>query len=326
MSEKSIKIEEVKQADEINIEREKEPTTKVVIELMRHVKKDKELSKVFNKIKDSVDEAIRITPEGKEQARKRGVELGTIAVAVGGKKIRTRETAAYLMLANEDINPHASLEDMEKYISEHQKVGKKIITDERLSLTFEGTLRDQVTAAHKKGEVLNFYLNDSDREAIKYGDKKSTSYSRISGNIAEIIKSYSLIGNNFNKIASKTDKYKKYGNQLERYLGTQMSIPACFLVKVFEKIGDQKKKEEFLEALCPVGFKEAQGIRFEIVNQGAEQKIVISYEAGNLSDQVEIVPEIIDDIIKDREEFEKNFDVKSNYQNCYQSFKRRGQG
>ena len=116
------------------------------------------------------------------------------------------------------------------------------------------------------------------------------------------------MGNNFNRLATNSEKYEKFGNQLERYLGTQMSVPACFLVKVFEKTGNTKKKKEFLEALGPIGFKETQGIRIEIINQGLKQYIIISYEAGNLSDQIEINTNVIDEIIKDREEFENNFE------------------
>ena len=156
--------------EKIDFEEEKIPTTKIIIELMRHAEKEKDLSKVFDKTEDELDKEIRITSKGQELSQKRGIELeaqAEVSVAMGGEKIRTRETAGHVILAQEDIDPNASLEEMQKYIAKQQKIGKKIITNKRLDLIFQGHLRKEVAKAHKEGKVLNFYLNDSERESSK---------------------------------------------------------------------------------------------------------------------------------------------------------------
>lgn len=101
-------------------EAEKQIETKIILEIMRHGKKEKDDMKP--------NEMLMLTKEGKAQAVARGKKLNPqpeVSLAWGSPRKRTQETAAHVMLANEDIDPNTSLEEMEKAIAKEIKVGKK---------------------------------------------------------------------------------------------------------------------------------------------------------------------------------------------------------
>lgn len=146
-------------------------------------------------------------------------------------------------------------------------------------------------------------IEKSDQRAIETNDKESSTYTRFAGNIAEILDRYAKIGDNFNRIVSKTDKYEKFGNQLERYLGTHQGVAECFLAKALEKIEDIEKRDEFVKAVGG-GFGESEGIHIEIINSGNEQKIKIDYEINGSKESMEIDRSVLEGIIDERKEFE----------------------
>ena len=207
----------MKKSPELNFspEDEKEITTKIILEFMRHG--DKEIDK------SKADEEIRLSQKGRMQAIEKGKELNPqaeVSLAWASPKKRTQETAYHVILAKEEnINPDDSLEEMENTISQELKVGKKIIQDKRLNLGSNGSLRKELLDAYKNGQYIEFLVEKSDQRAIDLGDRISSSYSRFAGNTAEIIYRYIKIANNFHRLAGNTDKCEEYGNQLERYLG-----------------------------------------------------------------------------------------------------------
>ena len=280
-------------------EMEKQIETKIILEFMRHGKKEDDKTKA--------NEELMLTPEGKAQAVAKGKELGPqpeVSIAWGSPRKRSQETAVHVMLANEEIDPDASLEEMEKLIAKEIKIGKKIIEDERLNFNIEGPAGEEAEAAFKRGEYVPFLVKESDKLAIELDDKASSTYTTQAGNVAEIIERYTKIGDNFNRIASKTDKYEKFGNQLERYLGTHQGVVECFVAKVLEKTEGIEKRDEFVKSVGG-GFGEAEGIHIEIINSGSDQKIKIDFGINGNKESIGIDKEILESIIKEREEFEK---------------------
>ena len=271
--------------------------TKIILEFMRHGEKENDKTKS--------DEEVRLTENGRMMAGEKGEELDPqkeVSLAWGSPKKRTQETALRAMLP--DIDPNVSLEDIEEMIREEQKFGKKLIVDERLSFDLSGPEGKEMLAAFKEGKYLQYLISESDKRAIELGDKTSSSYLRYAGNISEIINRYAKIGDNFNRIASKDDKYKEFGNQLKRYLATHQGVAEGFVAKVLEEAQGPEKRDEFISSVGS-GFKETEGIHLEIQNNGNHQEITITYQINGNKETIAVSRDLIENIIKDREEFEK---------------------
>ncbi|HEY4494965.1 MAG TPA: hypothetical protein VJC01_00785, partial [Candidatus Paceibacterota bacterium] len=121
---------------------------------------------------------------------------------------------------------------------------------------------------------------------------------------SEIINRYAKIGDNFNRIASKDDKYKEFGNQLKRYLATHQGVAEGFVAKILEETQGPEKRDEFISSVGS-GFKEKEGIHLEIQNNGNHQEITITYQINGNKETIAVSRDLIENIIKDREEFEK---------------------
>ena len=278
-------------------ENEQRVKTKIILEFMRHGEKENDKTKS--------DEEVRLTENGRMMAGEKGEELDPqkeVSLAWGSPKKRTQETALRAMFP--DIDPNASLEDIEEMIREEQKFGKKLIVDERLSFDLSGPEGKEMLAAFKEGKYLQYLISESDKRAIELGDKTSSSYLRYAGNISEIINRYAKIGDNFNRIASKDDKYKEFGNQLKRYLATHQGVAEGFVAKVLEEAQGPEKRDEFISSVGS-GFKETEGIHLEIQNNGNHQEITITYQINGNKETIAVSRDLIENIIKDREEFEK---------------------
>ena len=270
--------------------------TKIILEFMRHGEKENDKTKS--------DEEVRLTEKGRMMAGEKGEELDPqkeVSLAWGSPKKRTQETALRAMFP--DIDPNASLEDIEEMIREEQKFGKKLIVDERLSFDLSGPEGKEMLAAFKEGKYLQYLISESDKRAIELGDKTSSSYLRYAGNISEIINRYAKIGDNFNRIASKDDKYKEFGNQLKRYLATHQGVAEGFVAKVLEEAQGPEKRDEFISSVGS-GFKETEGIHLEIQNNGNHQEITITYQLNGDKETITIDGNLIEKIIKEREIFE----------------------
>jgi len=287
----------------ISPEQEREVVTKVVLEIMRHGKREK-----GKNAEEEANPDLRLTPAGREQTFERGKKLNPqvdVALAIGGDRTRTRETSARVMLANDGVTPEDSYEDIEAKIDAAMPLhGKKIVEDIRLGYSDAGPISEAANEAYYAGRYLPFVINESDQKAIELGDVESATYTRMAANVAEIVARYLEVGNNFNRIASHTDKYEKYGNQMERYLGTHISISESFAAKAIEKVQGSSQRDEFLEAVAG-GFAETEGIHLEIINKGKDQTILMTYKIKDENKQIEIPKEVLDEIIQERKEFEE---------------------
>lgn len=286
----------------ISPEGEKVVETKVILEFMRHSKKESDETKT--------DEEARLTEEGRKMAQERGMSLEPqkeVSLAWGSPKQRTQETALHVMLP--EIDENMTLEEMKETIAQEQKIGGKIKEDLRLNFDVSGPEGKEMFEAFKEGKYLQYLIEKSDQRAIELKDKVSSSYARYAGNIAEIVSRYTKIGNNFNRIASQKEDYEEFGNQLERYITTHQGVVEGFLAKVLEEKEGVEKRDEFIKALGK-GFKELQGIHVEIINDGSQQKIRIDYTVNDKAESVEIDNELLEKIIKDRADFEEQVNPK----------------
>lgn len=277
---------------------EKKIRTKVILEFMRHAKRDKD--------DPNPDEEIRLNEEGRKMSKKKGEILSpqkNVSLAWGSQFKRAQETSLHAML--QEIGVDDSLEEMDAEISKHQKYGKKIIVDKRLGYDLSGSSGGESLKAFKEKRYIPYVIEKSDQLSIKAGDKISTTYTRHAGGLAEIIYRYSQVGNNFNCLVSeKKDKYERFGNQLERYLGTHSGIQEFFLAKVIEKNEGIEKRNNFIKLLGG-GFKETEGMRVEIINDENEQEITIYYQLGGKNEKLVVEKKLLEEIIEERNAFEK---------------------
>ena len=298
-------------------EKEKQVETKVILELMRHGKREYGLDAEGKlDLEKDANPDLRLKPEGRQQSYDRGKELNPqaeVSLGLGSPRVRSQETAYQTMLANEDISPDDTFEEIEKKIANKVTVGKKMIVDDRLNFVDSGPVAAEGKKAYLEKRYMQWVINDSDMQAIEKGDMETTTYTRMASNVAELVLRYTKVGNNFNRLAFNTDKYEKYGNQLERYLGTHQGVTESFVAKVLEKTGGSEARNAFLESIGS-GFAEIEGAHIEIINKGTEQKILMTYPLNSNGEKeeksVEISLAVLEDIIKDREKFEHMVEYK----------------
>ena len=284
---------------------EQKVVSHIILEFMRHGRKEK--------VEGKDDYDIRLIPEARVDAKNKGQRLGVqaeVSVAYGSPRKRAQEAATRVMLGNElDITDDMSLEEIEEEVADYMKLGKnsskKIVAEELLDFT--DNTKDGLEA-YLAGRTMVYMIRESDNLALERNDKELTSYTRAAGNIAEIVAKWVGVGKNFNKIVEKKpEKYAEFKNQLERYFGSHQGVLESFLLKVVEKIGGVEARDEVL-ALMPAGFKELQGFRIDIENQGKGMQVIhLSAEVGDKKINLELTQELLEEMIEERDVFNEKF-------------------
>lgn len=279
-------------------EKELKPAT-IELHFFRHSLKEE------NKKGDPLkDEDVRISKEGRKLAIEKsfeGVNLSQ-SIAFGSPRIRTQETAIYMMSGKkEDITGDETLEELKKKINKDLKFGSKIGVDSRLNFTddIESPLGKIAFEAYKNGNYIKFLVEESDKIAQETGDNTKSNYSARASQVAKIINKYLKILPRWQELVS--DKKNNYEEKLERFLGTHDSVPVTFLVKVLELIGDEKEKESFVEENSK-GANYLEGLTVKL-KKGSEDsaKILIQYKLGGVSKQVEISKSQLEHIVNGTE-------------------------
>ncbi len=260
------------------------------------------------------DELLELTEKGRLQAVKLGKQIRpnpNVAIAFGSPRKRTQETAACVMLAR-DIDPNASLKDIEEKIAEQVKVGKKIFVDKRLDFNLGKFEAASIKAIIDEGRLIPYWVEESDELALNKNDVEATTYTRQAGNIAEIIKKYVKVAKQFHKIIAEPEKRDKYGNKLERYLGTHLGIVESFVAKIIEKTRGRQEAVKFAGTI-PKGFGETKGMRVNIKPDEKTNiaKIGIEYEVNGVKHGIEFDEKLLDEIINERNKFEEKFKQKA---------------
>ncbi len=280
----------------------KESKSKVILHVLRHGEK-------AEKLPGQSDYEVLLSEVGRTQARKKGEEINLqpeVGLVVGSPRKRTLQTGLEALFYKY-FTPEASFEEIQEKIQEEldkeYKLGpgrvKKFIEEKGLDFV----PYEELTNAVKRKEVVKFLVEESDKLILEKKDKNSTCWTRAATNVAKIIKKYLTVGTVFENIVEKNpEKYAPYGNQLERYLVTHQSIGESFLAKVIEKVKGKESLEKWVEKYKG-GFKETEGFSLEILG-GKEILIHYSSEEGK-EETIKITPELIDELIKEGEEFEK---------------------
>lgn len=234
-----------------------------------------------------------LTPAGRKLAKEKAKEwhpeeipLDNIkqAVAFGSPRIRAKETAGFVLGGGrEEITGEESLEELERKLNQGLKLGSKIGTDKRLDFYYdlETPLGKAQSEAFKRGELLKFIVEESDKLARDCQDEKSMTYSRAAAGVAEIVKKYVGIEKYWDKLAR--DKSKGYPPTLERYLGSHAGVTESFLAKVIEKTKGIEERNKFVQALGNQSFDYVEGFKAEIINPGRggdpeNPEIIITYQ------------------------------------------------
>jgi len=277
--------------------------SRVALHFRRHGKKEKTLT-------GQSDREVPLTMEGRQQAVAVGKELNPnskMSLARGSFRLRAQEVAGRAMLANEEsITPEMSMDEISKQIENELKFGKKIVPDPNLDFYEKkhSQLQEQTEKAYGERRTSEFMVHESDQTALETGDLESSTYTRLAGQVAELVKKYAEIGSNFQGIVERNpEKYQEFHNQLERYFGTHNTVSDSFVARVIEKQQGVAAREEFLRILGPMGFNEAEGFGIEITNRGPVQEIVMHVKVKDREWRLEIPAALLNELIEDRDAF-----------------------
>lgn len=223
------------------------------------------------------DEMVKLSQAGKDLAIEKSFDDVNLSqsVAFGSPRIRTQESALYMMTGNEDnITGTETLEELKEKINSDLKVGSKIGVDERLNFSDSNDtpVGKAMNDAYARGEYVKFMVKESDSLARETNDESGANYSAKAAQVANIIAKYVGITPKWQKLVS--DESKGYTDTLERYMGTHASISEAFLAKVLEVTDGTDARDEFV-ARYPNGFDYIQGFEVDIKKDVTSDPVII---------------------------------------------------
>ncbi|NTV41332.1 MAG: hypothetical protein HGA61_03615 [Candidatus Moranbacteria bacterium] len=273
---------------------EKRQNAKIRLEFFRHDEKDPATGM-------GNDNEVRISKEGQRHAIEVGEEKNShpeVALVYGSPRKRSVETAYAQMLSEDEIKG-LSLEEIREKVSENISFGTKEIVTNKLNFDWSGSEEFKKTAEDhylNKKDALKFLFEESDALVRELNDTKSIAYSRAASNVAQIIEKYAGIFDGWEKITNNNkEKYEKFGNELQRFLGSHGTVLECFLMKVIEKIEGKDRVIEFLDSLEDKNqFNFSQGFSVVIEkNAGNEKTIKVTFENKSWILKPEMLKEIV---------------------------------
>ncbi|MCU0679905.1 MAG: hypothetical protein MUF50_01200 [Planctomycetes bacterium] len=303
----------------IEKQEKKEAEPSIRLEFFRHDDKEK--------TPRESDNLVRLSDSGRVHASEIGKnkdghpEMGLV---YGTSRERTLETAHRQMLANEEIEPEDSLEDIRKKIDEQIKFGKKEIVDDRLNFDWGGTKKfNEIGYEHflKLKDALRFLVDESDDLAKECKDETSTSYTRTAANFAEVVEKYmnilprwkQVVEEDKNKEKDAKEKkdqkkgYEKFGNEMQRFCGSHAGTVENFLMKIIEKIDGKEAVYDFINSREDKNcFNFSEG--YSVIIKEKKGQVVGELKYQNKT--WPITKELLDDIMKERDELDR--EIKEN--------------
>lgn len=282
-------------------EAREQPKAQIRLEFIRHDQKAP--------TPDGVpDEAVPLTPEG----RKHTIEFGRnrnpnprMGFAYGSPRVRAQETVLRNLFAHEDwLREDMTPEEIIGEIKSRLPYGQKLYITEKLNFrtgvhpVFAETYSDHY---FKRKDTVPFIYYESDRLVRDLGDQEDFSFTRLAGNVAELIKRYVNMLPRWKEILEKNpDKYD--GNEMQRFLGSHSTVGESFLLKVIEKTEGLEAAKKFIDDLPDkngIGFSD--GFSVAITTNGARPSILITFHEKKWN----VGPELIDEIIRERQAFDR---------------------
>ena len=251
---------------------EKIEETTIKLDFFRHsIKSNDQVSKD--------DGEITLSEKGRMLSKEKaftGVDMNQ-ALAFGSPRVRTHETAGFVMAgASDDITGDESIDELKAKINKDLKSTEmgttKIGVDNRLNFLDDETtpVGKELHDAASRGEYLKFIVEESDKLAKETSDTSGATYSRKAADIARIIEKYIKISPRWNQMVNQVvneKSEKKYTPTLERYFATHQGMQESFLLKVIEKTDGMESRDEFVKSLSGVGFGFIEGFETQIVTK-----------------------------------------------------------
>jgi hypothetical protein len=264
-------------------EEEREYTSRVLLHFARHGQRTKDHG-------DGSDSVQILTEIGGKQALGKGKGIGKAkptAMAFGGHKVRSRQMGGFMLAGAEgrsaeeggDITGNESPEELQAILDQDLKYGTRMATDPRLSFHYDTqVVEDTCDAAYDRGEGLKWHVEQGDNFVSEHGNENDVSYSKASANVAQVIKKYMGIAPKFDRLVSENEKMDKYGDTLERFMGSHANVIDLFLCKLIEKTKGKEERDRLIKMLGNQMFDEAEGFDIEIVMVAGQPEVIVRYE------------------------------------------------
>jgi hypothetical protein len=252
------------------IESQELKPAKIALHFFRHSIKES------NDVTLPNDEMVKLSQAGKELAIEKSFDDVNIdqAVAFGSPRIRTQETAMFMMTGQEnEIDGTETIEELKEKLNKDLKVGSKIGVDERLNFadSNDTPVGRALNDAYARGEYVKFMVQESDKLAKEVNDESGVNYSAKAAQIAQIIQKYIGIVPQWQKLVS--DESKDYTDTLERYMGTHAGVQEAFLAKLLEVTQGVEVRDEFV-AKYPNSFDYIQGFEVDITKDSDKDPVL----------------------------------------------------
>ncbi|MEO6077170.1 MAG: hypothetical protein ABIP54_00085 [Candidatus Andersenbacteria bacterium] len=261
----------------------------------------------------SEDADIRLTLEGRNHAKEQGKEKDPhpeTSIVYGSMRDRAMETSLRHMLANDErVTNESSLEDMRALVGSNISKGRKDIATQLLDFEMEGNPEfNKVAYEHyiDKKDLLDWLWKESDRTVRDLHDKESSSYSRMAGNVAELINKYINIFPRWQKITeSESEKYAQFNNELQRHFGSHQSVLESFLMKVIQKTDGEEAVSDFIGSLkSRNGLDFSEGFSVEIEGGAEQEEVKVTFR----DNQWKVDRTTIREIVAERDELDESIE------------------
>jgi len=275
---------------------EREILPRIRLEFFRHDRKES----------GPDDFRIPLNLEGRRNAVVKGKERRSgakRALAYSSPRDRTKETALRNVVANEPwVTEDMDLQALTNEIQARQKVGRKIIVSDSLDFVDQTEdprfTKESDRRYDETQDWIRFFVEDSDKLVVDLKDDQDYSYSRLAGNIAELIlkyvKMYPVVERVLSKPASQKDRPDT--KEMQRFFASHQSVLESFLLKVIDKMEGREAARDFIEAMPDKnGFDFDEGFSVLINN---DKDVTIRYR-----DQEWLVPvRVLEEIVHDKDE------------------------
>lgn len=270
---------------------------RIRLELFRHDEREEIAEPGIQDV--DLNRKIHLSQKGRTNSRLKGIDKNPnpqVALAYGSMRDRTIETSLRHILSDkEDLD---SLDyDNILNLAKHGSM-KKYIRTPLLDYDYDSNeqfRREIDTHYFEKKDMLRFLYCESDDLAERLKDKKSTTYSRSASNIAKLINKYIQVLPAWSKLTTdKPEKFREYGFELQRFMGSHGGNLECFLMKVIERQQGEKGVMDFINSLPdPNGFGYSEGYTVVLEESDGKTRINISYNKNNWSFDPDFLKEII---------------------------------
>lgn len=286
-----------------------ERQSEILLHFMRHGEKAKSQN-------GQSDYEVRLTPEGRQKAKaKAGKTNLRQAMAIGSPRERAQETVALVMAGfDNDITGNENFNELKEKIDSWRgsingaRISTQVFSDKRLDFTLDDKtpLGAKEMEAYLAKRYLSFVVSDTDRLAEELGDRETSTYSKMAGAVAEIVKKYAKVADRWHELVN--DEKKQYEETMERFLGSHGGVTESFLAKIIEKTKSIEERDNFVKAVGNQ-FDFLEGFEVKIIKKSGNDAstIHIKYQKNNkdgegiFSFDEEIPTELIDEIIKEGE-------------------------